>query len=69
MTAHDAVPVSAEELAELRRDAERLDELEAEANREPLLLHCGISGLGYRGLGLANIGRSLRKAIDDMRCP
>jgi hypothetical protein len=66
-TAAPAKKISAKALAELRKDAARLDYLEAEANREPLLLHSGQSGLGYRGIGLANIGRSLRQAIDDMR--
>jgi hypothetical protein len=68
MTEHDAVPISASELAELQRDAERLDYLEAEANREPIVLHAtpALKG-GYRGLGLSNISRSLRQAIDDLQ--
>lgn len=57
-------------------DAALLDYLEAEANREPLVLHDGnITGVpasqtkthGLRGLGLRGIGRSLRRALTDMR--
>ena len=50
-------------------DAERLDFLEKEANDDPLLLHSlprDADFHGFRGLGLKNTGRSLRKAIDDM---
>jgi hypothetical protein len=68
MTEHDAIQVPASELAELRKDAERLDYLEAEANREPILLHAKMQPPAQcRGLGLGNLGRTLRQAIDQMQ--
>ena len=58
-------------LIELRRDAERLDALEALLNEQPdgmLLLHHGAgAGRGIVGLGLRNTNRTLRQAIDSAR--
>lgn len=60
-----------EESEELRRDAERLDALEALLNEQPdgmLLLHHGAgAGRGIAGLGLRNTNRTLRAAIDSAR--
>lgn len=53
-----------EALSEALEDARRMDELAAFVAKEPLLLHNGEPGMGYAGLGLANIGRTLRQAID-----
>lgn len=48
-------------------DADRLDYLEREANREPILLHAiDATQTAYRGIGLKNTGRTLRQAIDQM---
>src|SRR4029077_10003417 len=58
--------ISLDQLAELERDKARLDGLEREVEDSPLLLHNGCVTKGFRGLGLKNTNRSLRKAIDDM---
>jgi len=57
----------ADELAKAARDSERLDILEKEIKQSPILMHNSGETCGYRGLGLANTGRSLRQAIDDLQ--
>lgn len=55
-----------QKVEELERDRDRLDVLADLVSTEPLLLHNGEPGMGYRGLGLKNLDRTLRKALDDM---
>ena len=48
-------------------DSERLDYLESEMKREPLVLHNLMDLRGpYRGLGLIQGFRTLRQSIDEM---
>lgn len=67
---HDAHMECHRKLEALRpeaADTTRLDYLESEVKREPILLHdrCP-DNLGFRGLGLGCTGRTLREAIDGM---
>ncbi len=63
-------------LSEARADTARIDWLESEARRDPLLLHNYHPGASvsrtsgsYRGLGMLDSRRTIREAIDAASAP